>query len=66
MVHCHGLEQNKCIKPECIWVNKKRRYCRTAKNKKPHQRPKKQLKRDNRQYITYYQSTTNIIYHKNI
>lgn len=66
MYHCQGLEKNKCIKPECIWINKKRRYCRTAKNKKPNPRPKNQLTRPNQKYIMYYQSITYIIYHKNI
>ena len=34
MVKCNGLEQKLCKLPECIWVNKKRKFCRTSKKKK--------------------------------
>ena len=34
MVNCKKLEENQCKPPDCIWVNKKRKYCRTKKNKK--------------------------------
>ena len=33
MNHCKGVTHKKCKKTKCIWVNRKRRYCRTAKNK---------------------------------
>ena len=32
MNNCKNLEQNKCLPPECKWVDKKRKYCRTTKN----------------------------------
>lgn len=34
LVNCKKLDQNKCKPPDCIWVNKSRKYCRTSKNKK--------------------------------
>ena len=34
MVNCKGLDKNLCELPDCLWVNKKRKYCRTSKNKK--------------------------------
>ena len=34
MNSCKELEKEECKKPECIWVDKKRKYCRSSKNKK--------------------------------
>ena len=34
MISCKEMEKEECKKPECIWVDKKRKYCRSSKNKK--------------------------------
>ena len=34
MVNCKGLEKDLCLEPDCTWVDKKRKFCRTSKNKK--------------------------------
>lgn len=34
MSNCKNLEKELCKLPECIWVDKKRKYCRTKHNKK--------------------------------
>ena len=34
MNSCKEMEKEECKKPECIWVDKKRKYCRSSKNKK--------------------------------
>lgn len=31
---CQKLKNSVCKKPNCVWVNKKRKYCRKAKNTK--------------------------------
>lgn len=33
---CQGLSENDCQLPNCQWVNKKRKYCRSIKNKVIH------------------------------
>ena len=34
MNSCKEMEKEECKKPDCIWVDKKRKYCRSSKNKK--------------------------------
>ena len=34
MNSCKDLEKEECKNPECIWVDKKLKYCRSSKNKK--------------------------------
>ena len=33
MVKCNGLDKKLCKLPDCMWINKKRKFCRTAKIK---------------------------------
>lgn len=33
MVNCKGLKKDLCLPPDCLWVDKQRKFCRTAKNK---------------------------------
>ena len=34
MVNCKGMDTHLCLPPDCIWVDKKRKFCRTSKNRK--------------------------------
>lgn len=33
MVNCKGLNKELCLEPDCLWVDKQRKFCRTSKNK---------------------------------
>lgn len=39
MVNCKGLEKVLCLETDCTWVDKKRKFCRTSKNKKTKNSP---------------------------
>ena len=32
MANCKGVDKRICLLPNCIWVDKKRKFCRTSKN----------------------------------
>lgn len=58
MSNCKRMEKNKCIKPECKWVDTNRKYCRTAKNKR-NTKNKTKIKVSNNPVIYNILSTNN-------
>ena len=44
MSKCQKLEKELCLPPECIWVDKKRKYCRTKVNKVTKSKTKRNIK----------------------
>ena len=34
MVNCKGLKEDLCLPPDCSWIDKQRKFCRTTKNRK--------------------------------
>jgi hypothetical protein len=54
MVKCNGLDKKLCKLPDCMWINKKRKFCRTAKKKTNNKLSSKRKKKSNQDIIIHY------------
>lgn len=66
MSKCKKLEKELCLPPECIWVDKKRKYCRTKVNRVTKTKTKKNKKQGlEYKYTNWEQGLTKILVYNN-